>query len=133
MVAIKMRFFNFLLFVILLLACHTEKVRASDAHISISPKSCMAQDGWCKTNLKIHWQLAKPLDVCLKLSDRKRLLCFEADKKPSATVAININQKLTIELLPAKSKKALASATLNVFVKENQKRRRQRHAWSVIL
>lgn len=110
----------------------SEQARGESAKLSISPESCLATSGICTTTLTINWQMPQPAATCLKMSDRKVLMCF-AEQEQHTEVKIDANRPVTIELLHKETHATLATSTLNVLVKEHNKRRRQRHVWSVII
>ena len=124
---------NRLLLVTLLLGISCQqRVYAADVVLSISPESCMANKGWCHASLEINWQLTTATAVCLKVESQVEKICFDKKSNNSTVIEINVQRPIEIQLIAAANDRVLASATLNVFIQEYQKRRRQRHAWSVI-
>ncbi|PKI13235.1 DUF3019 domain-containing protein [Colwellia sp. 12G3] len=109
-----------------------KQAQASDVTLSISPESCVAEKGWCKAKLEINWQLSKAKAVCVKIEGQAVKRCFDKQLNNSTVIQINVKRPIKIQLLTAANNRVLASSTLNVLIKEYQKRSRQRHAWSVI-
>lgn len=107
--------------------------QAAETKISITPQSCMAKSGWCETELQITWQMSEESSVCIKIEQHKKHYCFDKGQAHSLRVPVKIEGPIEIVLLHGTSEQVLATEVLNVFVSEYKKRKRQRHAWSIIL
>ncbi|TPH14567.1 DUF3019 domain-containing protein [Litorilituus lipolyticus] len=108
------------------------KVKADDPLLSISPESCMAKEGWCKTSLEISWKLIKPQNVCINIESQDKAYCFRQSLEQSKVIAISVNQPIKVYLTSLTSNKIIATAKMNVLMQEHKTRKRQRHAWSIL-
>lgn len=108
------------------------KVLASDALLSITPESCMAKDGMCNTKLEVSWKLIKPQDVCIVIDFPAKKYCFNNSKERKKTVILKVNKPVKVYLVTSKENEVIASARMNVLMREFKARKRQRHAWSIL-
>ncbi len=110
-----------------------KQAQATDLSMSITPQSCMASSGWCETEVIISWQQLKETPICIKIEHQQQAYCFDKSLTASTSIAIKTEKPITIVLVHAVSQKVLVTQVLNVFVREHKSRKRQRHAWSIIL
>ena len=102
--------------------------------VEVTPESCVKTNDVCETKLDINWQTENEIAVCIRIANQQnQVTCFEQASVKHYQTFVNTQRTLVVELLDADTRQMLARTKLNVFVSEYKKRKRKRHAWSVIL
>jgi len=129
---INMNFPRMFIVLFMLYISNVKFLHASEPILSISPESCVANKGWCHTQLNISWQLINDEPVCIQIEEHNTSYCFDSGLNNQKTITVRVNGPIKVSLVASKSEQVIAQKTLNVFIKEYKKRARQRHAWSII-
>lgn len=120
------------IFSLTLLVCCNEMM--AENQLKITPESCVLIKNICETKIKVQWQLESDMPVCVKIHNQQiAVTCFEKQSPNSYTTFIKTKKSLVVELIDADSQNILIRQVLDVFTGEVKKRKRKRHAWSVIL
>lgn len=104
----------------------------AEDNISVTPSSCVVKKGWCEIEINLSWQVSAKQSVCIESVEIDYEYCVSSGEQITTQIGVKAKKDLTFSLRNANTQQVLATTTLKVFVTEYKKRRRQRHAWSVI-
>lgn len=106
----------------------------SKNQLKVTPESCIAKNDVCETIITISWQLQKAAEVCIRITGNSQSIkCFEKNSQTSYVKQVKTNRSLIIELVESESYLQIKKIVLDVFTRKYNKRKRKRHAWSVII
>lgn len=107
------------------------KAEKMAAELQITPSVCLLTrlESKCNIDVSIKWQLRKAVDSCL-LEEDKTVECWVKQKKGDTQVGVSSKKTLRYALAQQPEGPVLGETEL-VVLREQNKRRRRKNAWSL--
>ncbi|QBY02928.1 DUF3019 domain-containing protein [Thalassotalea sp. HSM 43] len=118
--------------IIVLVSC-VEKAQASTKALQIKPENCLNQSEHCDIEVEFSWSLNEPRSFCIfQLGLNLPEFCIVNSRSGSRIIQLDVSETVEFVLVDSTTDVHVDTSLFRVFTSTVQKRKRKRHAWSIL-